>query len=441
MSIIRNTKHALLWTTVAVLTICPTAARAQTISRELQADANKAAGANYALPVTVTPTDTPAPDGKKPFYINHYGCPASHYLKQSCDYDAPYATLAKADSLGKLTALGRDVMKRVALLRAEAKDRTNELTTAGRYQSRALMRQMVQRFPEAFTIKGYYSARSILKSHCVETMNEAMVQLSQTKSPLQMNIRASQQEKPFMDPEDAFLEAQRKEAAIQASYAAFAKKNTDDRRLMTALFNDSAYVAANVDATALGTQLFTLAGSVQHTNLRETTTLFDIFTPEEILRHWRVQNASNYISYGGYRQQPYMQRATLRNMMHMGDSVLKRYNPIIHVRYTHEGVVMALACLMELDGFGLQTDSLETLEAKGWADYRIAPRGGSIEMIHYRSSRDDKDVLVKVLLNGREAQLPIQTDCAPFYHWNDVKRYYLRKLYRYENTRFTSNIQ
>ena len=56
-------------------------------------------------------------------------------------------------------------------------------------------------------------------------------------------------------------------------------------------------------------------------------------------------------------------------------------------------------------------------------------------MVHYRKDRNDTDVLVKVLLNGEEARLPIQTDCAPYYHWKDVKRYYLRKLYRYENRR------
>ena len=59
-------------------------------------------------------------------------------------------------------------------------------------------------------------------------------------------------------------------------------------------------------------------------------------------------------------------------------------------------------------------------------------------MIHYRSERGDPDVLVKVLLNGHEARLPIKSDCAPYYHWNDVKRYYLRKLYRYESRRFNS---
>ena len=122
-------------------------------------------------------------------------------------------------------------------------------------------------------------------------------------------------------------------------------------------------------------------------------------------------------------------------MIHMGDSMLNRYAPLVHTRYNKESVIMAVACLMELDNCGLQTDDLNALGDLGWANYRIAPIGGSIVMIHYRSEMGDSDVLVKVLLNGNEARLPIPTDCAPYYHWDDVKHYYLRKLYRYENIR------
>lgn len=97
---------------------------------------------------------------------------------------------------------------------------------------------------------------------------------------------------------------------------------------------------------------------------------------------------------------------------------------------------MGLACLMELNNCGLETENLDSLEHHGWADYKIAPLGGSIVMIYYRKHKDDPNILVKVLLNGREARLPMKTDCAPYYRWNDVKRYYLRKLYRYESERF-----
>jgi len=122
-------------------------------------------------------------------------------------------------------------------------------------------------------------------------------------------------------------------------------------------------------------------------------------------------------------------------LLHMGDSITSLDYPVVHLRYTHENVVMSLVCLMELDSYGVQTGCLDSLETLGWADYRIAPLGGSIMLVHYRTDKNDPDPLVRVLLNNHEARLPIPTDCAPYYHWQDVKRYYLRKLYSYARER------
>ena len=97
---------------------------------------------------------------------------------------------------------------------------------------------------------------------------------------------------------------------------------------------------------------------------------------------------------------------------------------------------MALICLMELDNFGLKTSDLYELEKQGWADYRIAPFGSSVQVIYYRKDKNDDDILIKVLLNGQESRLPVKTDCAPYYNWQEVKRYYLRKLYAHEKLRF-----
>ena len=394
----------------------------------------------YARKAGKMPKDTPAPSGKKPFYINHYGCPGSYYLDKSEYYTETYAVLAKADSLGKLTKLGKDVLRRIRMLYQDAEGRYGELTTEGAKQTRSLMKQMVERFPDMFTPKGYYSVRSIVLNRCIMTMEEALLQLSSMQQPLVARSKASLEELKFMDGIDKELASQRIDSLTRISYDHFTALNSNDGRLMTSLFNDQSYVLSNIDAGKLSKQLYILASDIQHIDIAGLVTLWDIFTPEEIYRHWRKQNAWHYINYGGYTlnggYQAYMQRAVLRNMIHMGDSVLKRYNPLMHLRYTNSQVVMSLACLMDLDGYGLHTDNLDSLEHYGWANYRIAPLGGSIEMIHYRKDRDDPDVLVKVLLNGKEARLPIETDCAPYYHWQDVKTYYLRKLYRYENRRF-----
>jgi hypothetical protein len=418
--------------------------QAQTeIAKELKADINRAAGMFYTRTVDKSHKDTPPPAGKKPFYINHYGCPGAYYLDKSEYYTETYDIFAKADSLGKLTPLGKDVFRRICLLCDDAKDRYGELTEKGAQQSRNHVKNLVERFPEMFTAKGYYSVRSVVENRCILTMQEGLLQLSAMQQPLVARSRVSYQEKPFMNPEDKLLTSQRLDSLTKIRYERFRLLNSDDGRLMGALFNDQNYVITNIDAMELSKQLYILAGDVQHTDIAGLVTLYDIFTPQEIHRQWRKQNAWHYINYGGCTlnggYQPYQQRALLRNMMHMGDSVLKRDNPLMHLRYTHANVVLSLACLMDLDGYGLHTSNLDSLEAYGWANYRIAPLGGSIEMIHYRSEKSDPDVLVKVLLNGHEARLPIESDCAPYYHWRDVKRYYLRKLYRYENRRFNSN--
>ena len=418
-----------------------TSLKAQSVEKDLQTDVNRAAGMFYALPIGKMPKDTPAPAGKKPFYINHYGCPGSYYLDKKDYYTETYAILTKADSLGKLTKLGKSVLRRVQLLCQDAQKRDGELTAIGAQQSRDMVKQLIERIPAMFTSEGYYSVRSIVENRCIMTMQEGLLQLSSMRQPIVARSKASLQEHRFMDPTDVLLTSQRTDSATKVHYNRFVSLNSSDNRLMQTLFNDPYYVVSNIDVPKLARQLFILAGNVQHANVGKKFTLWDIFTPEEIHQHWRKQNAWHYINYGGYTlnggYQAYLQRATLRNMIHMGDSVLKRNTPLMHLRYTRESVILSMACLMELDNCGLHTDNLDSLEAYGWANYRIAPLGGSIIMIHYRANHDDPDVLVKVLLNGHEARLPIKTDCAPYYHWKDVKRYYLRKLYRYENRRFS----
>jgi hypothetical protein len=362
-----------------------------------------------------------APDGKKPFYINHYGCPTEYYLDKPESYEAPYKTLAKADSLGKLTPLGSDVLRRVGQMRNAAYDRNGELTPKGKLQAREFAGMLRQQFPEVFAKNMYCDSRCYIKNNCMMTLGEVTLQLLRF-APMQGNIDASGRFQNWMFPHDEVLEKQRTDSLTMKRYAEFATRwAPDNKRLMAALFNDAAY-AKSVDGEALGRQLFELK-------------IDDVFTPEERHRHWLLRNAMSYIRYGACKlnggNQPFLQRRPLLNLLHQGDSILTIDRPVLHLRFTHESVVLSLACLMELDGYGVQTDCLDSLEAYGWIDDRIASLGGSMMLIHYRSEKNDPDPLVRVLLNGKDATLPITTDCAPFYHWADVKHYYLRKLYAY----------
>ncbi len=102
-----------------------------------------------------------------------------------------------------------------------------------------------------------------------------------------------------------------------------------------------------------------------------------------------------------------------------------------HLRYGDDVVVMPLICLLDLNGLGLVTNNLESLESKGWADYRVLPMAANIQFVFYRTDPQDQEVLFKVLLNEKEATLPLPADRYPYYKWSDFRQYYLQKLDAY----------
>ena len=80
-----------------------------------------------------------------------------------------------------------------------------------------------------------------------------------------------------MDPEDKLLTSQRLDSLTKARYERFTNLNSDDGRLMGALFNDQNYVITYIDANELSRQLFILASDVQHTDISGVVTLYDIY--------------------------------------------------------------------------------------------------------------------------------------------------------------------
>jgi len=125
-------------------------------------------------------------------------------------------------------------------------------------------------------------------------------------------------------------------------------------------------------------------------------------------------------------------RELLRRIIHEADSIIGLGIHGASLRYGHETVVLPLACLLGINGFDYQTDNLEELEGKGWWACLIFPMASNIQFVFYRENAQDDDVIFKILLNEKEATLPLQTDIAPYYHWRDFREYYLRKLDNYE---------
>ena len=375
---------------------------------------------------------TPAPDSLRPFYISHYGRHGSRFLIGSEEYDEPLRILERADSLGKLTTLGRDVLRRIRWMKAEADGRLGELTEVGFRQHRGIARRMYERFPEVFAEGSHVDARSTVVIRCILSMEEELQELLRLNPALSVSHDASQHDMIYMNHANAAPSQSAWTPAASEAWQGLYDRMVDTVKVARRLFGDMEYAREHVPMRRLNDRLFRLASATQNSRARYNVTFYDLFDDNAVYANWLCKNAAWYIAYGpcpmGGGRQPLTQATLLRRMVEEADSCILLPHPSASLRFGHETVLLPLVCLMGLDGYGLATDDIAKLDRKGWVDYRVFPMGGNVQMVFYRKSPSDTDPLVKLLLNENEATLPIKAAKGTYYRWSDVRRYLLGRI-------------
>lgn len=409
---------------------------AQVSRDEIKENIYRSGSNYYAYPGPTQKKLTKAPKGYVPYYISHYGRHGSRHLINDSDYDKAWKPLLRADSLGKLTVLGKDVLRRVTLIRQDAEKRHGELTLLGAEQHQAIGNRMYERFPEVFKGTTHIDAKSTIVIRCILSMENALHSLLRHNPNLDIRHDASEHDMWYMNLHDRELDKKKMPDELSKTYDAFCKRHQHNDRLMTTLFNDENYWHNEVNAQELSYHLFKLASNLQSTELRHSLTLYDLFTTDELYDHWLQTNAWWYIHYGpcplNGGVSPYSQRNLLRVMIEEADSCLLLPHPGATLRFGHEVCVMPLACLLELDDFGKPIADLERLDDEGWHCYKIFPMGCNIQIIFYHPKKGNGPILLKVLLNENETRLPLTPVNGPYYKWEDFKEYYMNKLRNYE---------
>ena len=422
-------KPALLAAAIAAATMAPAQSPRQDFKRDIRLSASNLLA--YPGP-DASKKLTPAPDSLRPFYISHYGRHGSRFLIAPADYDGPLATLRRADSLGKLTLRGRDALRRIRWMKAEADGRLGELTEVGFRQHRGIARRMYERFPEVFAEGSHVDARSTVVIRCILSMEEELHELLRLNPALSVSHDASQHDMIYMNHANRAPSPSAWTPAARRAWQELYDGEVDTVKLMRRLFSDMDYVREHVAMRRLNDQLFRLASATQNSRARYEVTLYDLFDDGDIYANWLAANASWYIGYGccpmGGGRQPLSQATLLRRIIAEADSCILLPHPSASLRFGHETVVLPLVCLMNLDGYGLATDDLRRLDRKGWADYRVFPMAANVQMVFYRKSPADADPLVKLLLNENEATLPIKAAKGTYYRWSDVKGYLLGRI-------------
>ena len=409
-------------------------------------------GSNYYAYPTPTAKYTKAPVGYKPFYISHYGRHCSRFHQPADHYHALYNTLAKADSAGKLTDLGKSLLERAKFLDEYAAPRAGDLTQLGVAQHQGIAKRMVKNFPEIFKNDAYVEAYASTSVRCVVSMAAFLEELHALKPKVEIHQESGKYLMSFISPLDFG------KIIGESNTPAWQKENeklyshVNPTRMMRTIFNDSNYIQKNVDAGDLFSKIYEIGNSLQGSPEIEFS-FDDLWTEEDLAARWHAQNAWWYSVLGN---NPFAKKQGLANARPLLKNVLDEADKVIAadtaktdktagkkpakkttatLRFGHDTVIFPFAVLLQLENgtqnTGIETADMENLH-KVWRDYEISPMAANVQFIFYKSAKKGSPILVKVMLNEIEQKLPVACDsatvkncpAAPYYRWDDVREYY-----------------
>lgn len=409
---------------------------AQTAKEEIYADILKSGSNHMAYQVPTTPL-TRAPKGYEPFYMSHYGRHGSRWLINDNDYLNVIRVFRRAKEQNVLTSLGLEAYQKLERFYPTTKGRLGELSDIGEQQHHGIGRRMTEHFPEIFSGKdAEVDARSTVVVRCILSMTAECEELTAFNPQMKMHNDVSESYQYYLNHNfsQRLKDASRDRSAIVNSYA---KKYVHPERFCRALFTDESFwTDEDFRPRSFMRNVFGVVTNMQsHGNGED---MWNLFTTEECYDLWKVVNIDWYLGYGPAPQtgsiMQFNQADLLHNIIETTDTVMasKTFKNGATLRFGHEVCVMPLACLLELDSCGRQVQDLDHLEDY-WVNYRIYPMACNIQLVFYRSKKQkDAPVLVKALLNEKEATLPVPTDQYPYYKWDDLRAYYVKKLKEFE---------
>jgi len=407
----------ILW--AVTLTAC-----AQSVSAldQLKTDPRKAYGTDYPYSFE-TVTLTKAPAGYKPFYISHYGRHGSRYYWNDMLYRELDSLLTKAHARRQLTDVGEAFRTKFMAAKNELATGVSELSDLGWEQHQFIARTMYNNFTDVFKKGGSVFAISSLTGRCVLSMASFCEELTQCNPKIEIREQSARKTLDGVVPTDRQNPLRR---SYPKSTPRFEKnrqqfKSSDSLRekIIPRVFTSTEGLPGNMHHIGSNLiNLYTSLPSIGHEGMMD-----GIITDQEIVDRWENENLGTYAWVFGPR---YDMIPILRDIIAKAEAVVSgQSSRLADLRFGHDTCLGPLTVLMGING--ADCDPEDPYEVKNCYQNWQTGKASNLQLIFYRSKKQNQDILVKCLLNGREATLPLPSDLYPYYRWSDFKTFYTER--------------
>ena len=385
---------------------------------QLKADPQKAYGTDYPYRFEM-PALTKAPKGYKPFYISHYARHGSRYYWSADLYKNLDQQLTEAHEQHLLTAEGEAFYENLKEALPELNAGWGELTQVGWDQHQDIARTMYNRFPEVFKKGGTISAISSLSGRCIISMSAFCQELAQCNPKLEITEKSSRSTLHGVVPTDKENPLRKEYPRMKPRYEANRGQMNFDpsriTRILSRLYNNTDSLGRKGFMMAENLKnLYTSLPSIGHEGM-----MGNLYTDQDLVDTWEQSNLGSYSWVFGPQKEmiPILEDILQRAL----DVIEGRSQDVASLRFGHDTCLGPLTVLMGING--ADQDPEDPAQVKNIYQNWQTCKASNIQLIFYRSKKSD-DILVKCLLNGSEATLPVPTTQAPYYRWSDFYRFY-----------------
>ena len=385
---------------------------------QLKADPKKSYGNDYPY-LYKTEQLTKAPRGYKAFYISHYARHGSRYYWNSSLYNQLDTLMTLAHDKHLLTSEGEAFYDKFMAAKPELMTGISELTQLGWEQHQNIARTMYGRFPEVFKKGGNILAISSLSGRCVMSMSAFCQELVQCNPKLEIREQSSRFTLDGVVPDDKENPAKRNFPKATPRYeknrSRFVSDNSLNGKIISRVFTSTEGLPNTRRIAGDLINLYTSLPNIYHEGM-----MGNIITDQEMVDRWE---ASNLGSYSWVFSKQYEMIPILEDIIRKADAAIDGSSDrVADLRFGHDSCIGPLTVLMGLNG--ADKDPEDPYEVKNVYQNWETCKAANIQLIFYRGRKGPDDILVKCLLNGFEATLPVATDNFPYYKWSDVRSFY-----------------
>lgn len=374
-------------------------------------------------------TPQPAiPEGYEPFYISMVSRHASRWHTSPYRYVLIQQVMNDAAAKGQLTPLGVHVQQVMDRIATNAAGRNSEISPIGKEEQRGIASRMFLSFYKLLGAPGAKVDSYSSDSHrCILTMSTFDLKLQQMNPSMQIEECCNGRVQQALRKHDGCNSIMKEAKAATLPRIRKAVDAMADDVINRLYKKGRCPFADDADKKADFVRCLSDLSIIQQNT--ETDRLDAIFTPEEKYALWEQVNTYRYAQYGASLKWGDAilgdGMLTMRMILEDANEKIAGADRVACLRFAHDYTVLSLIEAMEVDGECVRTDDLDNLKDV-WVDFDHAPMSSNVQFIFYRNGAND--IIVKIMHDERTVTLPVKSDIAPLYRWNDLKQFLEKRI-------------